>query len=296
MSELVQFEPNASTFSIINAYYLAKVSAAAYAVDADFDTRIVELGLTSAGIIFPPAEVDDIRYFIGTTDQYSVLAFRGTVAADIHNWLTDADINQVSDPFVAGMVHKGFLDALNGEWPNLLTSIQALPPCRPLWITGHSLGAALATLASSWLAAKSISVQGVYTYGSPRVGSIAFYSHYKPNQYRFVNNNDIVPHVPLEVSLFGLHVFLYKHVGTLGYLNRQGQLGEGMSNWETKKAFILNQLSLLGGNWDQLIADHSLDRYINAIGSNLPQPLPTQTVPSGAIVPAPAPVVPAGAA
>ena len=116
------------------------------------------------------------------------------------------------------------------------------------------------------LRAEGYPVRATYTYGSPRVGNLDFYNGYTPVNYRFVNNNDLVPHVPLEFllvgllpddfklfgnPLHGLRHFVYKHVGTLKYLDRHGRLGEG-----TFEPAAVN--------------DHHIWNYVRAVGSNLP--------------------------
>jgi hypothetical protein len=130
-------------------------------------------------------------------------------------------------------------------------------------------------------------LRATYTYGSPRVGNLAFYQGYNPLTYRFVNNNDLVPHVPLEfliaavtlgdVDIFGrpahglLH-FTYKHVGTLKYMGRHGKLGEGMNDWDQKKEFMMKALMETGGRFEpEAVADHHIWNYVKAVGSNLPQ-------------------------
>ncbi|MCK7478059.1 MAG: lipase family protein [Candidatus Moduliflexus flocculans] len=68
-------------------------------------------------------------------------------------------------------VHRGFKSALEEVWDDLFPYLKALQGrgCR-IWMTGHSLGAALATLAAD----RYGEVQGVYTFGSPRVGNGRF--------------------------------------------------------------------------------------------------------------------------
>ena len=63
-------------------------------------------------------------------------------------------------------------------------------------------------LASVRLAGQGFQVKAVYTFGSPRVGDNVFYNAYQfnANNDRFVNYNEIVPHLPLLLA--------FKHVGT----------------------------------------------------------------------------------
>ncbi len=258
----------ASGFSLKSAYYLAKVSEAAYR--SDLSGVVVELG-------FPP-ETPVLMFgeyfgFVADVGGAVVLAFRGTDSFD--NWLTDGNVAQVSDPAYPGKVHRGFAAALGLMWPGLK---ERLPAGRPVWVTGHSLGGALATLAGVRLLADGYDVPAVYTFGSPRVGDLDFYAGYRPVNYRVVNNDDLVAHIPLETMIlavrpFGLRQFTYKHVGTLEYLDRHGKLGEGMSGWDAKKEFILSGLVRAGGTpGPRAVEDHRIANYVAAIASNLPPP------------------------
>ncbi|HSU67742.1 MAG TPA: lipase family protein, partial [Tepidisphaeraceae bacterium] len=156
---------------------------------------------------------------------------------------------------------------MNDLWPLISAKLPHTSSAR-VWVTGHSLGGAMATLAALRLATEGLDVRGVYTFGSPRVGNDEFYAKYSVPHYRLVNNNDVVPHVPLETTLVGLRLFTYKHVGTLEYLDRNGLLGGGMSNWDVKKAFMIDALLRAGGPWPEAAADHFIRNYIAAIEAN----------------------------
>jgi len=206
--------------------------------------------------------------FVASNDKVVVISFRGT--ANIEDWLSDADASQVQDSNYGGLVHAGFAQAMNTIWPLMQSKLPSAIGSRRLWVTGHSLGAALATLAALRLKNENVAVSAVYTYGSPRVGNPDFYSVYSLSNYRFVNNNDIVPHVPLPITPLGLRLYYYKHVGTLEYLNRQGQLGEGMSSWDVKKDFMMTSLLKAGGQPElDMLKDHSIANYVAAIQKNL---------------------------
>lgn len=255
-------------FSIRTAYYLAKVSAATY--ETDPTTAEAELGMTGRAAAFVLGE---LAGFSAALEGALVVAFRGT--DNFANWLTDGQVVQVHDDPYPGKVHRGFATALAQLWPGVL---EKLPPpgTVPVWVTGHSLGGALATLAAIRLENAGYTVRAVYTFGSPRVGNLDFYHDYEPVNYRFVNNDDVVPHVPLETLIVGVPAsgifhFVYKHVGTLEYLDRHGHLSQGMSDWVAKKDFILHALLRNGGSpWPQAVEDHHIANYVSAIGTNLP--------------------------
>ncbi len=136
---------------------------------------------------------------------YLVLAFRGT-EQKVSDWLTDARCS----PTVEGetKVHTGFLDALTKNVDaegrtveEVVREILDRPEARdgqgrplPLFITGHSLGGALALLTTRLVAPD---INGAcYTFGAPRVGNYEFFRCVKTPVYRVVNSSDIVPRVP----------------------------------------------------------------------------------------------------
>lgn len=95
---------------------------------------------------------------------------------------------------------------------------------KKLYITGHSLGGAMATIAASRLKDKATCL---YTYGSPRVGSRTFVKSFDVPHYRHVNNNDVVVKVPF--AFLG-----YRHHGTLRYINYYGNIRK-LTPWQRIK-------------------------------------------------------------
>ena len=123
----------------------------------------------------------------------AVLSFRGTDKDDPTDLMDD--LNATPQPWQAGgKVHSGFAKALLEVWPGVKAALQEFAAYRFLF-TGHSLGAAMATLASS------LQKPGVlYTIGSPRVGDQAFADLLQGlDNNRYVDCCDLVPRVPPEV-------------------------------------------------------------------------------------------------
>lgn len=159
-------------------------------------------------------------------DEKCVVAFRGSVQA--MNWV--ADMRAVSERWPPQSrngswcegcrVHTGFVSAYE-ELRGTMMSALADFGCSTTAITGHSLGAALATLAAADLrATTSGSVHPVFTYGSPRVGNhrfvdtfdaLAAKGGYEPPQWRLVHYHDPVPRISPTVEGFGL--LHYEHTG-----------------------------------------------------------------------------------
>jgi hypothetical protein len=138
--------------------------------------------------------------------KLAVVAFRGTDATDFSDLAFDADFIPKSWP-KGGNVHEGFAKAL-AKLPGLQPVMDSLAGFRKLF-TGHSLGAAMATLFASLHPPEAL-----YTFGSPRVGDTDFIRSLQGIQgRRYVDCCDIVPRVPLELMNFA-------HLGKPHYIDR----------------------------------------------------------------------------
>jgi triacylglycerol lipase len=257
------FDPTATNFSLANALFLAQASQAAYS--ADVATIRSALNLSAAPALFECAP-KGVQGFITHDDGFTLLAFRGT--SNIEGWLTDDCIVQVRDPYYPGLVHWGFASALDAVWDQIRKMLENSAQAARIWVTGHSLGGALASLAAGRLQAGGMPVQQVHTFGSPRTANVDYCQAYTPATYRFVHNADIVPHVPLNTLLLKFAHFSYKHVGALKYLDNSGRLCESI-DWPQRKAGVLDALKLHGGAWPEAISDHFIGNYISALQRNL---------------------------
>jgi triacylglycerol lipase len=149
-----------------------------------------------------------------------VLAFRGTetVYEDIRSDLT---ANLITDGS-GHRVHKGFYDALFAVGNDIKADLVRYPDL-PIYITGHSLGGALAVLATKYLA--SDSVGACYTFGSPRVGDRNLGQGIKTPIYRVVNSADGVPRVPpswfVDILIFLVDLIPFRGLGFVsGFLHK----------------------------------------------------------------------------
>ena len=96
-----------------------------------------------------------------------MVSFRGTDVEDTSNLVFDVDLELEKWPGPA-KVHRGFAKALEEVRPDLLLALESIGPCRSLY-TGHSLGAAMATLMAGLRRPNAL-----YTFGSPLVGDVDF--------------------------------------------------------------------------------------------------------------------------
>jgi triacylglycerol lipase len=142
----------------------------------------------------------EIFGFILEADDNIVIAFRGTSSP--FDWMADMIARQQKYPFVrnAGWTHEGFTAIYRSARKQIFTILNRLPEHKKLYITGHSLGGALATLCAIDVAVHShYPSPFVYTFGAPRTGDPAFAKAYHVivrESHRVYNLYDIVTQVP----------------------------------------------------------------------------------------------------
>lgn len=268
------FPYNAFTFNLINAWWLIEAATLVYAEEDFVRDRFLKAKLPEVKYL----SGESTQCFVASNADFIIVAFRGTesrlregckdfrdIIADVK---ADADIRLVESG-CKGKVHKGFNDGLNEVWEELHSYVKSIHrDNRKVWITGHSLGAALATLA----AYRYGDVQGLYTFGSPRVGDKEFKNDFKIRAFRFENNNDIVCKVPPSG--------LYSHVGESRYIGSNGSIYSGLSKWKRwlneMKGYLMNALYSfrsgvgLKGLVPDAIKDHVPVLYAIHIWNNLP--------------------------
>jgi hypothetical protein len=109
----------------------------------------------------------------------------------------DLDGEQVDMAGITGQVHRGFktqAETIIGN--DSFDAFMGAASGKKLFIAGHSLGAAVATILAAYLKGKGFDPL-LYTYGSPRVGNETFVKAYSDiTHYRHVYHHDIVPLVP----------------------------------------------------------------------------------------------------
>ena len=267
MDEVIHTGAEIPGFSMRTAHYLACASFCAYEEPDDW---VRKLGLKQR---IAPFTCGQFHGFVGSLGELMLLAFRGTES--VGNCLTDAETPLVSREPYSGRVHQGFAGAVETVWADVTRLLGAPWRCPPLWITGHSLGGAMATLSSVRLASEGYVIRAVYTYGSPRAGDERFHDCYRLANYRFVNDDDLVPHLPFR--------WCYKHVGRLELVDSQGGLLEQMEAWQEKKRILAAKAKRVQrahrgrhgthrefDDFDWL-ADHRIGSYLGAIGKILPR-------------------------
>ena len=209
----IEMTHNATFFSPVRAKIFAYFSQAAYCSSSSlkawnctpceqpeitgFSVSRVVIGVKSQTQAFVGSDADDI-----------VVSFRGT--DNLENWIKNLDFPKVTSypKCPTCKVHAGFWSAWLELQTEILEEVEYLAKLKPkakIFVTGHSLGGALAALCAAELGAAEHSlglpIEGVYTYGQPRVGNTAFHDFYGLGEkvsWRITHWRDIVPHLPFE--------------------------------------------------------------------------------------------------
>lgn len=190
-----------------------------------------------------------------------VIAFRGTQPEEIGDVLADLKAWRNTSE-TKGRVHAGFKTELDKLYDDVLSyaKTKKIKKTDKVIVTGHSLGAAMATLCASRLADAGYDAV-LYNFGSPRVGNIDWAKQFDNIEaHRFVNNNDVVTKVPP----YGL----FTHIGELHYINFYGNIRKN-TWWQRFK-------DQMRGRWRALMKfqlfdgafDHSMGLYADKVNKH----------------------------
>lgn len=239
------FDPAISSYSAINALWLAELSRLVYRHDSEEEsqppqptrTRFLEKAGFKQRQFFFSRETDTQAMLVEYCglSPFVVLVFRGA-EQNIRDYFTSFEIGSGVLDTHKMEVHAGFRKALDSVWSKIDTALADIN-C-PVFYTGHSLGAALATLAAARHAPRA-----AYLFGSPRVGNKAFAdSLCDVPVYRIVDDEDVIATIPSEAMGF-------LHVGTEIRLIAP------------RHEFSINQIIAPPKRW----ADHAPINYIDRI-------------------------------
>lgn len=247
-------EPRTTQYRHANAVLLCKASLLAYQPPEVIQPEVVLWGLDK----FVFVDRQDTQLFLAGNQEMIVVSFRGTEPNKLQDWMSDSQFKRVKGPY--GKVHRGFLKALKVVMPEIRVIIKEWQTqAQSLWITGHSLGAALATLMVATLGEEGKPVHGLYTFGQPRVGGKTFARNFdldfKPQTFRFVNNNDIVTRVPTREMG-------YRHVGRVLVFDSSGRLQTDLHFWNHFLDRIEGRIEDLGKPGTDGVKDHNMANYL----------------------------------
>jgi triacylglycerol lipase len=199
---------------------------------------------------------DGSQAYIFENDFDCTIICRGTEPNEWNDIKADVNAASVVAETI-GRVHKGFKQEVDDLWPELESAL--VENKKTLWIAGHSLGGAMATICASRCKLSHIQTNPIelYTFGSPRVGNNRYVNYSVVVHIRWVNNNDIVTRVP--PNWLG-----YRHTGEEMYLNAYGKIRKITSWQRTKDRWRGFWMGLKAGRIDPF-NDHLLEQYARCI-------------------------------
>ncbi len=217
------------SYSSSTALWLGDLANLAY----EENRNKISSELNKQGFTLDQYDIRNKKYsvggFIAISHDKAVLAFAGTDG--LKDWKNNAKTwsESIEDSSCGKKMrlHKGFkktaMEVINNNNHALLTHLASLQSQgKKIYITGHSLGGALATITAYYAktAKPSVDIAGVYTFGQPYTGDDDFQgcydAHLKDLTFRFVSDKDIVPKTRLDSS--------YRHVGVFLFFNENGAL------------------------------------------------------------------------
>lgn len=267
-ADINKFDANTTRYNGENALVLADCAGLVYKPEEDIRQAITG-GWGFKNFTFFSGE--STQAFIAGNESVIIVSFRGTevlkfadIKSDIKLGLADTGIAVIS-----GKVHSGFKDALHEVWGEMLATLKRFQDNKQsVWFCGHSLGGALATLAIAELVGDgSLGFNGLYTIGQPRVGNSKFAEHFDEavggKCFRFANNNDAVPQLPLWGP-----TLKYTHIGNLIYIDSEEKFHDSISFIKR----IMDRVRGISDDVGQLgfdhIKDHSHEKYVSLIKKN----------------------------
>lgn len=168
------------------------LSGVAYSPIEEIRHQVASLGFREADAI----SHESMFGFVAKSEHGNALVFRGS-EKELSDWMTNFDINRRDT--TGGFVHRGFYEGWNGL-KQQVESLLNTHPSTPLWVTGHSLGGAIAAIAAYEMECDGRGVSGLVTFGQPRIAgprlARAINQLLGKRYQRVVNGNDVVPLSP----------------------------------------------------------------------------------------------------
>lgn len=225
---------------------MAKFSNFAYENDRKFD----DLGYDSMFINHHGTQT----YAIWDKDDI-IIVCRGTEPNQLADIASDIEFNLVPSMNGKGLVHYGFNHSVDRIWVTI-NAVLTKYSNRKVWIAGHSLGAAMATIITTrCYEDETLANPILFTYGSPRVGNHEYIDHMNSlniEHYRWVNNADIVTRNPL---------YPYRHHGKLNYFDHHGNIAN-VNTWQLIKDRIKGFIIGIKKGKINFFVNHSITNYI----------------------------------
>lgn len=248
---------------LANAFHLGRIARLVYSIDGDIDedeSKLTAPERDAYEAAFPVSRIISrgrIEGLVAGNDAHAVVAFRGIETAG--DWMGHLAFGKV--PGIVGHVHEGIALAVDSVWPEVLAGLyDAGAPDRTLWVTGHSLGGAMAAVAAERLYEEGFEPLMTATFGAPPIFDEVAAAAFAPRMYRFVNDEDAAPGLswPRMSSA-------YRHAGEEVRLTTSGRVAASRhSDWVARRidrAMRIGEGPTHSGPW----RDHLMTAYLEKV-------------------------------
>jgi len=280
----------------------AAASVLAYEEASKIKQTAKEWGFTKVDVL----EADSMQAFVMSNEHCAILSFRGTVLSSLRNLIADVRVSKKRVIMTDYALHSGFYDAVGSLQRQLNDALrQHRVESKYFWVTGHSLGGAMAGVYAFINALESRIAKGpiihkIVTFGQPLFANAPLAKDMRKeflNRYfRVVNDNDIVARIPYRFEHFGSLVWMKQ--GAIEFNPDQGQFGgegnqdvlpaeipaelrpsaaseqeflQGISQQEANTSFPTDGRYGAGAalGWPQFIENHLMTKYVVRITEEL---------------------------
>lgn len=280
--------PYKTTLDSGNAYWMARLASVAY-IKKDDPEGSPDVAKILADLKQEDPKFSSVTGFSKNSSQailvehedFFTMAFRGT--DELGDWLDNFDLIVtpvlllVEGEKLDGYFHKGFWKATEDIWEPLLAKYQQFQQqdrdkqkdlkqkkVRPLFLTGHSLGGAMATIAATKLIHQDLPFISTYTFGQPRTmthNTARIINGKAENRFfRFQNNNDMVTRAPARAVG-------YSHVGSFVYISEDKSLHNDIGWWYRFLDSAEGVIKAIPKKGLDGVEDHSMSDYLQAVES-----------------------------
>ena len=271
-----------------HGHYLAQACELAYKPADEGERRFRDELNLQAKLI----SVDNTQVYVGANAESIVVAFRGSEKPKsldgFKDWLLTNARNflvlpegQLGTDFAAAGVgarfHRGFMEALQEIWAPLYASLEEAMAVkqRPLWVTGHSLGGAIALLSAWRFHQNFLEVHRIVTFGAPMIGnkaaSDAYHREFPDKIIRYVDHGDMVPRLPTMSLLSNEYDHVQREivVGVEGGQSANDMLAKAAQGQADDQDVSADVAENLWGEIHAGIAAHLMDNYMARLAQKL---------------------------
>ncbi|MBW8191962.1 lipase family protein [Neiella marina] len=270
---MLKVSPYVSKLDAGNAYWMARLAEAVYSHRSENDLRPDEAAILAT----LKADDEGFQSVFGADNNsaqaaliehqdYLCISCRGT--DELADWLDN--IKAFPSEQLFGKFHRGFWHSVEDIWAPIaerLAAVQAQQQQQkgrklPVFITGHSLGGAMAVIMAAKFVHADEPFTSVYTFGQPRAmtreTARLFNVECGERVYRFHNNNDMVTRVPARAMG-------YSHVGCYLYISEEKSIHREPGFWFRFLDAIDGAVAAVKEKGLDGIEDHGMARYLASI-------------------------------